>query len=116
MESLTLSDLAISERLEIRGYQDGNSVVAVEIDREDFDERARLRGPVTAEDEAAGTLGILNVRVKGEAGITEFEDANESVIGQSEFHTQVELGTFVKADWDLFFSTDETANSLSIED
>ena len=72
-------------------------------------------GPVTAEDEAAGTLSILGVAITGTPGITEFEDENANVLSQAEFHSQVQIGSFVEADWDLFVNTDQPADQLSLE-
>ena len=115
--NLTLGDLVAGERVEIRGFLDGETVVATRIEREDTRARARLRGPVTAEDAAAGTVTILNVTVTGVAGTTIYRPLDESqTITQSEFHDLVSVGSFVKADWDNFTATTEVVDELSIED
>ena len=116
VDPLTLNDIGSGDYLEVRGYLDGTTLVASRIRREDPRDRARLRGPVTDEDAAAGAVTILSVTVTGQSGITQFEDINENVITQSQFHDLVEIGTFVKADWDVFSDTNQTADELSIED
>ncbi len=116
VDPFTLADIGIGDELEVRGYLDGAQVVATRVEREDPEDRARLRGPVTAEDAANGTVDILSVRITGASGITVYEDINDAVISQSEFHDAVELGTFVKADWDTFSDTNQTVDELSIED
>lgn len=105
-----LSDLQVDDYVELRGFLDGPILVAAELEREEFDTRTRLRGPVTAEDEAAGTVDILGITVSGVVGLTDYDST------QAEFHAEVEIGTFVEAEWDPFVSTDEPADSLSIED
>ena len=81
-----------------------------ELERDDFDSETSLRGPVTAEDEPAGTVEILGITVTGVVGVTSYDTT------QSAFHAAVELGTFVEAEWDPFTSTDDPADSLSIEE
>lgn len=116
VDPLTLNDLGLGDRLEVRGYLDGATVVAVRVDREDQRDRARLRGPITVEDAAAGTLAILNVEITGQSGITDYEDINDAAITQAQFHDSVEVNDFVSADWDVFSATTEVADGLSIED
>ena len=72
------------------------------------------RGPVTAEDEVAGTVDILGVTITGMVGVTEYRDG--AVINQAGFHALVERGTFVEARWDAFTSTAVTADQLSLEE
>ena len=110
VEPFGLSDLQAGDYVELRGFLDGQALVASELEREEFDTRTRMRGPVTDEDEAAGRVDILGVSVVGVEGQTDYDGT------QAEFHAEVELGTFVEAEWDLFVSTSETADSLSIEE
>lgn len=116
VDPLELSDLGLGDEVEIRGYLDGTLVVATEIEREDPEDRARLRGPVTAEDAANGTVDVLSVRLTGQAGVTEYNDINDATITQTQFYDQVEIGTIVKGDWDVFVDTNQTVDELSIED
>jgi len=114
VDPFTLADIQSGPNgdfLEIRGFLDGQTLVAGELDRDDFDTRTRLRGPVTSEDEAGGTVDILSVTVTGETGITDYDGGT-----QAQFHSLVEVGTFVEAEWDPFVSAAATADKLSIED
>ncbi len=111
----TLSDINAGDYLEIRAYIDSAAVVASSIEREDIDESARLRGPVTAEDAINGELSILEVPVTGVEGITEYQDLNENPITQGQFHDLLEIGDFVKARWRNFSSTSETVDDLELE-
>ena len=110
VEPFTLADLQIGDYVEVRGFLDGQTLVAAELERDDFDTQTALRGPVTAEDETAGTVDILDVRVTGVAGVTNYDTT------QAQFHAEVELGSFVEASWDPFVDTQQTADELSVED
>ncbi len=116
LDPLTLADLSINDEVELRGYLDGANVAATRLEREDAEDRARLRGPVTFEDAFTGQFRILSVDIQGEDGITEFQDAQDNPVSQSEFHALVELGDFISARWDVFVSTATTADELSLED
>lgn len=119
MDPLTFSDLFIGDQIEMRGFVEGTRLIATEIEREDPDERARLRGPVTAEVEpgasTTGTVDIFDVTVSGESGIPEYRNDADATITQTEFHNAVEIGTFVEARWDIFSDTSVTADRLSLE-
>lgn len=110
VEPFRLADLQAGDYVELRGFLDGQVLVAAELERDEFDTRTRMRGPVTDEDAAAGRVDILGVSVVGVAGQTDYDGT------QAEFHAEVEVGTFVEAGWDPFVSTSETADSLKIED
>lgn len=113
---LSLSDLGLGDYVEVRGYLDGNTVVASRLERDDPQNRARLRGPVTAENAGAGTVDILSVRVTGQAGITAYRDRNDAAINQAQFHEAVGVGSFVRARWDNFVNTNQVVDELEIED
>ena len=110
VEPFSLADLQAGDYVEVRGFLDGEVLVAAELERDDFDTRTRMRGPVTDEDAAAGSVDILGVEVVGVAGQTNYDST------QADFHAAVEIGTFVEAEWDPFSSTSDTADELSIED
>jgi len=113
VEPFTLADIQAGpngDYVEIRGFIDGQTLVAAELDRNGFSTRTRMRGPVTAEDEAAGSVDILNVTVTGADGVTNYDGGS-----RAQFHAQVEIGTFVEAEWDPFSSTAAVADKLSIE-
>ena len=120
LDPLTLADLGIGDRIEMRGYLDNDQLIATEAEREDFDDRSRLRGPVAGEVEPGasnlGSVDILGVTVSGESGITEYRDANDAPVTQAAFHAAVDLSTFVEAEWDVFSATSVTADELSLED
>ncbi len=113
---LTLADLGIGDYLEVRGYLDGSTVVASEIARDDPVNRARLRGPVTAENAAGGTLDILSVEITGQAGVTQYQASDDTGITQAQFHDTIGVGSFVRARWNNFVSTGQVADELEIED
>jgi len=114
IDPFSLDALIPGDFIEVRGFLDGTTLVAAELERADFDPRTRMRGPVTTEDEVAGTVDILGVTVTGMVGVTEYRDG--AVINQAGFHALVELGTFVEARWDAFTSTAVTADQLSLEE
>jgi hypothetical protein len=116
VDPLTLADLADSDFLEIRGFLDGQTLVAAELDREDDDPRTRLRGPVTDQDVANGTVEILNVVVTGVDGVTEYEDDADNTVTQAQFHAQLLTGSTVEVEWDPFISITATADRLAIEE
>ena len=116
IDPFTLDQLVPGDFVEVRAFLDGTTLVAAELEREDFDARTRMRGPVTAEDEVAGTVDILGVTVTGVDGVTEYRDIDDTIINQAGFHAIVELGTFVEARWDVFTSTAVTADRLGLEE
>lgn len=116
LEPFTLNDLMIGDRIEARGFLDGTSVVAVELEREDPDTRALLRGPVSAFDQSLGTVTILGNTVSEQDGVTEYEDADDSPLTRAEFYNLLQLDVSLKAEWDDFSSLSDIADSLSLED
>ena len=117
VEPLTLNDLVVDvDRVEIRGFQQGPVVVTVELEREDPQVDALLRGPLTAFDATAGTVQILAVTVFELAGTTSYTDANEAPIPRSQFFGLLEPGTLVEAKWDVFDGPTDVADDLSIEE
>ena len=116
LDPFSFNQLAIGDRVELRGYLDGSSFVATQVEREDTDDRARLRGIVTAIDATAGTLVLNGVTIQADENTTQFELANDSLTNQDAFFNAIEIGSFVRATWDVFTSTDQTVDELSIED
>jgi hypothetical protein len=108
---LTFGDIAVGDRIEMRGFLEGGSVVASELDREDSRAEARLRGQVTAKNAAASQVQILGVTVTGSAA-TQYQGAAD----QAAFFNAVQVGDFVNADWNNFTSTGLPADELSLED
>jgi hypothetical protein len=112
---LTLDGLQTGDYVEVRGYLDGSTLVAAEIERTSFNSRFALRAPVRSEDPPTGTLNLLGVAVRGEEPQTTFQDASGQSVSQTEFFERVTFGTFVEARWDPFVSTSDIATRLSIE-
>jgi len=104
-------DIVVGDRIEMRGFLDGATVVASELSREDPDSDALLRGRVTAKNVGAAQVTILGVTVTGDAD-TEYDDLG----GQAEFFDAVTVGDFVTAQWQSFSSTSTPADQLSLED
>ncbi len=113
LDPFDLTDLSTGDEVEVRGYIDGTSVVAVEVEREDAEDRAELRGPVTAEDAGAETLELLGVAITTSSS-TDYEDENDNTITAAEFFTRVALGDFVEARWDVFSDTSQAVDQLTI--
>ncbi len=116
VDPLALDDLGIGDEVEVRGYLDGTQAVATRIERDDPEDRARLRGPVSAEDPAAGTLVILGVEIASQANTTVYEDVNDSVVSANRFFELLEVGDFAKATWDVFSDTTQVVDEVSLED
>ena len=112
-----LEDFTVGDEVEVRGYIDGTTVIAVELEREDPQDRAELRGPITALDAGAGTLEILGIPIATSPS-TEYEDDSvepeQEDIGSAEFFNRVVLGDFVEARWDVFADISQAADQLAI--
>jgi uncharacterized protein DUF5666 len=113
---LTLTDLGVGDELELRGYIDGTNVIATRLEREDLDDRARLRGFVSNIDSVAGTFDLQGVTISVNSGVTEFQDVNDSVITQAEFFALLDAGIIASARWDTFTATSVVADEVSLED
>jgi uncharacterized protein DUF5666 len=116
VEPFGLDDLGIGDEIEVRGYQDGSVVVATSLEREDLEDRARLRGLVSNIDAANNSFQIQGVSISVQDGITQFEDDDETILSFSEFFGLLAVGDVVSARWDVFSSTSVVANEVEIED
>jgi hypothetical protein len=116
LDTLTLNDLNAGDFVEIRGFRDGGEVVAVELERDESDGSALLRGRPNNFNEAAGTVVIEGQTVQDQVGFTQYENAVEENIGRGAFYVLLETATSVKAEWDSFGSLSDPASTLSIED
>ena len=108
---MTFADIAVGDRVAVRGFMDGTAVIASQLERDDPSPGARLRGRVTATNAAASQIAILGVTVTGN-GATQYGGAS----GQTEFFNAVHVGDFVEADWDTFTATTAPADVLSTQD
>jgi len=116
VEPFGLDDLGIGDEIEVRGYQDGSVVVATSLEREDLEDRARLRGLVSNIDAANNSFQIQGVTISVQDGITQFEDDDENILSFSEFFGLLAGGDVVSARWDVFSSTSVVADEVEIED
>ncbi len=105
---LTLADLAVADRVEIRAYLDGSTVVASELEREVAKPGASLRGRVTSINATTFQLAILGVNIIVD-GSTQYEGA----ANRDAFFAAVRVGDFVEAEWDNFAAAAPQARSRS---
>lgn len=119
-EPFSLNQLMAGDFVEIRGYLNGETVVAVELEREEDPDAGEfntlLRGPLTDFSESAGTVEIQGVTVVELDGLTDYEDEDEESISRTAFFNLLESGQDVKAEWDDFGSFSDPADSLSLEE
>lgn len=110
-DPLAFADLAIGDRVGVRGLLDGTAVIASQLERDDASPGARLRGRVTATNPAASQIAILGVTVTGN-GATQYGGAS----GQTAFFNAVRVGDSIEARWDVFTATTAPADVLTMED
>lgn len=90
-----LDDLAIGDRVEIRAFLDGNTVVAARLERDNPSSSAILKAPVESIDRPSLTL--LGVTVTADAE-TVYQSADFQVIDADAFFGTVTIGSLVKAE------------------
>lgn len=110
-DPLTFADLAVGDRVRVRGFLDGTAVIASQLERDDPSAAARLRGRVTATNPGVSQITILGVPVTGN-GATQYQGAS----GQTAFFSAVRVGDSVEAQWDTFTATTAPADVLAMED
>ena len=115
LEPFTLLDLDPGDQVEVRGYLDGTQAVASFLERENEEDDTSLRGPVTSIDLAQFEVEILGTRIRTD-GSTQYRDENDAPMTQQAFFDALELGTFAKAEWDMFLGIDLPVDELSLED
>lgn len=89
-----LDDIGIGDRLEIRAYLDGDTVVAARLERDDAETTVTLKAPVEAIARPGVTL--LGVTVTADDD-TVFQGADKTVIDEDGFFALVEIGSLVKS-------------------
>ena len=90
-----LDDLAIGDRIEVRAYLDGNTVVATKLERDDADDGVTLKAPVDAV--ARPSLTMLGVTVTSDPD-TVFQNAVMEIVDADEFFLIVVPDSLVKAE------------------
>ena len=88
-------DVAVGDRIEIRAYLDGGTVVATRLERDDPDDDVTLKAPVEAIERPAVTL--LGVMVFSDEN-TVFRNAAKEVIDVDTFFSLVTTGSLVKSE------------------
>lgn len=95
MPAFGYDDLATGDRLEVRAYLDGDSVVATRIERDDADDSVTLKAPVDAIDRPSLTLlGVIATS----GAETVFQNTNYEVIDADTFFGLVTTGDLVMAE------------------
>ena len=115
LDPLTLADIGVDDEVEVRGFIDGSDLIATRIERDDPRDRARLRGPLSSEDPAGGTVTVLGVTLSSQNGVTEFQDAQDNVLSAAQFFDLTEVGSFIQGEWDIFSDTSQPVDELSLE-
>jgi hypothetical protein len=90
-----LDDLAIGDRIEVRAYLDGNTVVATKLERDDADDSVTLKAPVEAV--ARPDLTMLGVTVTSDPD-TVFQNTAMEIVDADEFFSIVVPDSLVKAE------------------
>ena len=114
-KNFTVADFNIGDRAEINAFLDFIPIEAASVERRKPRMKARLRGLITAENEAAGTIDVLKVLLTGDESITTFENEQGEEITQAQFHALVKVGSFVQVDWDKFDTTDVPPDHIEIK-
>lgn len=95
MPAFGFDDLATGDRLEIRAYLNGGTVIATRIERDNPDDSVTLKAPVEAIDRPSITLlGIVATSDQD----TVFQNAVYEVIDADTFFGLVEVGEIVKTE------------------
>ena len=92
-------DLAVGDRLEIRGYADATTIVATRVERDDADDSVTLRAPVDQINRPSITL--LGITATSDQD-TVFQSTAYEVIDADTFLGLVEVGDILKTEgtWD----------------
>jgi len=94
MREFGLDDLAIGDRIELRAYLDGNTVIATRLERDDADDVVTLKAPV--ELVARPSVTLLGVTVTSDQD-TVFQNVVHEAINADEFFTLVDIDSLIKA-------------------
>jgi len=90
-----LDDLAIGDRVELRAYVDGTSIVATRLEREDADDTVTLKALVESVDRPSVTL--LGITVSSNQD-TVFQNTALEVIDADTFFSLVDVDSLVKTE------------------
>jgi hypothetical protein len=90
-----LDDLGVGDRVEIRAYLDGNTVVATRLERDDADDGVTLKAPVDSVSQPSVTL--LGVTVISDQD-TVFQNVTMEIVDADTFFSLVDIDSLVKAE------------------
>ena len=113
----SFADILVGNYLEIRGFIGSNAAfIATEIERDNPDQDARIRGVVSAFDATARTVTVLGQTLNTN-GQTTYEGLNDQVIGSAAFFNSLTPGlTIVQGQWDPFNNITGPVEELELED
>ena len=115
VEPFTLADVMVGEWVEVRGFADGAATVATRFERDEPEDRAELRGPVTDADLESRTIEVAGVAITAD-DMTSFEDFDGMDVTEDEFHAALVVGRFIEARWDDFVALTDPADSFEAEE
>ncbi len=95
MREFGLDDLAVGDRIEIRAYMDGSTLVATRLDRDDADDTVTLKALV--ETVSQPTLTLLGITVVSDQN-TVFRNLGQDVTDADSFFAAVMMDSVVKAE------------------
>ncbi len=106
-DPISFTDLRIGDFLEVKALQNGNGLIATEVQVEDDDNDQSLEGPVDSfvENTSITVLGLTYSTVGAE-----FDDADDA----TEFFNQLNIGDIVELEDD--FPADGIADEIELED
>lgn len=107
-----LDDIGIGDRLEIRAYLDGDTVVAARLERDDAEASVTLKAPVEAI--ARPSVTLLGVVVTADED-TVFQNAAKEPVSEDAFFELVDTGSLVKA-VGIYDGTSILAGTLFLRD
>lgn len=112
----SLSDLNPGDYVEVRAFQEEGALITVELERDNPDTRVKVRGRVTAFDEAAGTASLLGITINEADTTTSYSDRNDQEISRAQFYQQIVVGAPLEVEWDDFVDAAQLADELSLEE
>lgn len=113
------NNLQIGDFVEVRGFLEGDTVVATKLERDELEPDFRLQAPATNIDPINGSLELIGISINTDLD-TEYEDVNDTPFSSPEqenfFDALAVLpGGLVKAKWKEFTSTSIPVDELSLE-
>lgn len=114
---LDFAGIMVNDYLEIRGFIGANGAfIATEIERDDLDSDASIRGVVTAFDSVARTVTVLGQTLNTNV-TTQYQVINDQVVTADAFFNSLTSGlTIVEGKWDPFNNIVDSVKELEVED